>query len=114
MDTINVLRYERWRKLNDQIIGRNAFNIDTLEQRTLAELRPMLTKDGFLKQKVIGGKSAESDQNIKINIKTMICTLDKDGKFVCLNRDYSLPEPSKPQSSRSERSAKKQVFMYTL
>lgn len=109
MDTINVLRYERWRKLNDQIVGRNAFNIDTLEQRTLAELRPMLTKDGFLKQKIIGGKPAEGEGSIKIHIRTMICTLAEDGRIVCLNHDYSPAE-----RTDSAKKQKQQVYVYSL
>lgn len=56
MEYINILRFERWRKLNDSMLDRNSFDYETLDKRVLASLKPVLTKDGFLKQKIIGAK----------------------------------------------------------
>ena len=57
MDSVNVLRYDRWRKLNDHHLPNgNRYDLSKMNSYTIAALKPMLTKDGFLRQSVIGGK----------------------------------------------------------
>lgn len=56
MDYINILRFERWRKLNDRMIDRNSFDTSTLDNRVVASLKSVINKDGFLKQKIVGAK----------------------------------------------------------
>lgn len=66
MEYINILRFERWRKMNDSVLDRNSFDYDTLDKRVMASLKPVLTKDGFLKQKIVGGKPPERKDDVEV------------------------------------------------
>jgi hypothetical protein len=54
MDSLNVLRYDRWKKMNDSTIQRNSFDTSKMDNRVAMSLKPILNKDGFLRQKIVG------------------------------------------------------------
>lgn len=71
MEYINILRFERWRKINDSVLDRNSFDYDTLDKRVIASLKPILTKDGFLKQKIVGGKHLPERKSDDVEVIVM-------------------------------------------
>lgn len=60
MDSIRILHYERWKKLNDKMIGKNSMNIASLGN-TASKVEPILNSDGFVKQHIIGGVVKPND-----------------------------------------------------
>lgn len=68
MDSIRILHYERWKKLNDKMIGKNSMNIASLGN-TASKVEPILNSDGFVKQHIIGCGQAgplTANKNVKI------------------------------------------------
>ena len=77
MDSVNLLRYDRWRKINSPSFMKdyhadpnrhNSFDLSKMNGYVTAVLKPELTKDGFLKQSVIGGKADGKVKKTKLLI----------------------------------------------
>lgn len=87
MDYINILQYERWRKRHDSVIERNTF--EGLDSRVVASLKPVMV-DGFLKQKIVGGKEW----------KSVVC-VSNGSDYVCVK-------------SEAKSHAKPNILVFTL
>jgi len=64
MEAIHILEYERWKKFNDPLIGKNSVNFASLNKNMVAAVKEITNEDGFVKQHIIG---AGDDKNISTN-----------------------------------------------
>ena len=54
MDSIRILQYERWKKLNDPTISKNSINFASLNKSVLSSVKAVTNEHGFIKQHIIG------------------------------------------------------------
>lgn len=69
MDSIRILQYDRWKKLNDKVIGKNSVNLASLGN-IASSIEPLVNSDGFFNQHIIGGtaKADKQPKNVKVYV----------------------------------------------
>lgn len=73
MDSIRILQYERWKKNNDKIIGKNSINFASLNKSVISSVKAITNDSGFVKQHIIGGKKSIETTPEFACIKRIFC-----------------------------------------